>query len=53
MSNLARTGWLLFLAGCVLFTVQGIVNRDPMTFVGGALFTIGCGALLVDGNRYR
>lgn len=43
-----KIGWLFFVAGSVVFTVMGVVNRDWWTAIGGLLFVIGCGGMLVE-----
>ena len=41
-----RIGWTFFVAGSLVFTVVGITTDDGWVAFGGALYLIGCAALL-------
>ncbi|MBI4202480.1 MAG: hypothetical protein HY532_05145 [Chloroflexi bacterium] len=45
---LQLAGWLLFLAGCVLFTISSLRSGDLWGAAGGVLFTLGVVVFLVS-----
>ncbi len=51
MRPLERWGWIFFVAGSAVFTAVGLAEGDFWVTLGGALFVVGCAALLVDAHR--
>ena len=41
-----KIGWTFFVAGSVVFTGVGVATDDWWVAFGGALYLIGCAALL-------
>lgn len=46
MGNAEKVGWTFFVAGSVVFTGVGVATRDWWVAFGGALYLVGCAALL-------
>ena len=41
-----KIGWMFFVGGSFVFTVVGIATGDWWLAFGGALYLVGCAALL-------
>lgn len=48
-----KFGWTFFVAGSVVFTGVGIATDDGWVAFGGALYLIGCAALLKSALQGR
>ncbi|MEM9465062.1 MAG: hypothetical protein AAGA90_06800 [Actinomycetota bacterium] len=46
MGNAEKVGWAFFVAGSVVFTGVGVASGDWWVAFGGALYLVGCAALL-------
>ena len=58
--NLYLLGSELFLAGCILFTIDAIITirqeislHSLLYLLGCILFTVGCVLFTIDGLRFR
>ena len=51
MGSSETIGWAFFVLGSLVFTVAGVVNGNWWTVTGGALYVVGCGALLQSARQ--